>query len=128
MIRNGRPIGRPFFLISFRITSYNVCYTKLLREGRTKAPYYAAITAKSYRRAIDDYYAGRDDPEAYQRELGTMQNRGFTDAYLVNRPFERQDTQSLDFTMQMGTHQVSGMVTETGTHFMCKYTTSYNFV
>ena len=99
------------------------CIDSLKIEGRTKAPYYAAITAKSYRRAIDDYYAGKDDPEAYQRELGTMQNRGFTDAYLVNRPFERQDTQSLDFTMQMGTHQVSGMVTEAGTHFMCKYTT-----
>ncbi len=99
------------------------CIDSLKIEGRTKAPYYAAITAKTYRRAIDDYYAGKDDPEAYQRELGTMQNRGFTDAYLVNRPFERQDTQSLDFTMQMGTHQVSGMVTETGTHFMCKYTT-----
>ena len=99
------------------------CIDSLKIEGRTKTAYYAAITAKTYRRAIDDYYAGRDDPEAYQRELHTMQNRGFTDAYLVNRPFERQDTQSLDFTMQMGTHQVSGMVTEAGTHFMCKYKT-----
>ena len=99
------------------------CIDSLKIEGRTKTSYYAAITAKTYRRAIDDYYAGKDDPEAYQRELGTMQNRGFTDAYLVNRPFEKHDTQSLDFTMQMGTHQVSGMVTESGTHFMCKYKT-----
>ena len=52
-----------------------------------------------------------------------MQNRGFTDAYLINRPFEKHDTQSLDFTMQMGTEQVSGMVTEEGTHFLCKYKT-----
>jgi len=92
-------------------------------EGRTKASYYAAITAKAYRMAIDDYYAGRAPSGRYQEELHTMQNRGFTDAYLVNRPFEKHDTQSLDFTMQMGTHQVSGMVTETGTHFLCKYTT-----
>ena len=92
-------------------------------EGRTKASYYAAITAKAYRMAIDDYYAGREPSERYQEELNTMQNRGFTDAYLVNRPFEKHDTQSLDFTMQMGTHQVSGMVTEDGTHFLCKYTT-----
>jgi U32 family peptidase len=99
------------------------CVDSLKIEGRTKTAYYAAITAKSYRQAIDDYYAGRDDPDAYQRELGTMQNRGFTDAYLVNRPFEKHDTQSLDFTMQMGTHQVSGMVTEAGTHFLCKYKT-----
>lgn len=92
-------------------------------EGRTKASYYAAITAKAYRMAIDDYYAGREPAPRYQEELHTMQNRGFTDAYLVNRPFEKHDTQSLDFTMQMGTHQVSGMVTEAGTHFLCKYTT-----
>ncbi|MBD3800173.1 MAG: U32 family peptidase [Campylobacterales bacterium] len=92
-------------------------------EGRTKASYYAAITAKAYRMAIDDYYAGREPSGRYQEELHTMQNRGFTDAYLVNRPFEKHDTQSLDFTMQMGTHQVSGMVTEDGRHFLCKYTT-----
>lgn len=92
-------------------------------EGRTKTAYYAAITAKAYRMAIDDYYAGQAPSERYQEELHTMQNRGFTDAYLVNRPFEKHDTQSLDFTMQMGTHQVSGMVTEGGTHFLCKYKT-----
>jgi putative protease len=99
------------------------CIDSLKIEGRTKTSYYAAITAKTYSRAINDYYEDHDDPDAYQRELNTMQNRGFTDAYLVNRPFEKHDTQSLDFTMQMGTHQVSGMVTETGTHFMCKYKT-----
>jgi len=92
-------------------------------EGRTKASYYAAITAKAYRMAIDDYYAGSASSDRYQAELNTMQNRGFTDAYLVNRPFEKHETQSLDFSMQMGTHQVSGMVTEAGTHFLCKYTT-----
>jgi len=99
------------------------CIDSVKIEGRTKTSYYAAITARTYRQAIDDYYAGTDNPDAYQRELHTMQNRGFTDAYLVNRPFEKHDTQSLDFTMQMGTHQVSGMVTADGTHFMCKYKT-----
>jgi len=92
-------------------------------EGRTKTAYYAATTAKAYRMAIDDYYADDYHPERYQHELNSMQNRGFTDAYLINRPFEKHDTQSLDFTMQMGTHQVSGMVTEEGTHFLCKYKT-----
>jgi putative protease len=99
------------------------CIDSVKIEGRTKTAYYAAITAKTYREAIDDYYAGRSEAQKYQRELGTMQNRGFTDAYLVNRPFEKHDTQSLDFTMQMGTHQVSGMVTDAGTHFLCKYKT-----
>lgn len=96
------------------------CVNSLKIEGRTKTAYYAAITAKTYRLAIDDYYNESYEPDKYQYELASLQNRGFTDAYLISRPFERNDTQSLDFTMQMGTHQVSGMVTENGTHFMCK--------
>jgi len=95
-------------------------------EGRTKTSYYAAITAKAYRMAVDDYYAGKDDSEKYQYELQSLQNRGYTDAYLISRPFEKHDTQSLDFTMQLGTHQVTGQVNEEGTHFMCKYKTLPN--
>ena len=102
------------------------CIDSLKIEGRTKAPYYAAITAKVYRRAIDDYYEGKNDPESYQKELNSMQNRGFTDAYLVNRPFEKHDTQNLDFSMMMGTHQVSGIVDESGEYFECKYKTFPN--
>ncbi len=92
-------------------------------EGRTKTAYYAATTAKAYRMAIDDYYADELDTERYQYELQSLQNRGYTDAYLVSRPFEKHDTQSLDFTMQLGTHQVSGVVNAEGTHFLCKYKT-----
>ena len=95
-------------------------------EGRTKTAYYAATTAKAYRMAIDDYYEDKFDDEKYQYELQSLQNRGYTDAYLVSRPFERNDTQSLDFSMQLGTHQVSGVVTEDGTHFLCKYKTLPN--
>jgi putative protease len=95
-------------------------------EGRTKTAYYAATTAKAYRMAIDDYYEDKFDDEKYQYELQSLQNRGYTDAYLVSRPFERNDTQSLDFTMQLGTHQVSGVVNEEGTHFLCKYKTLPN--
>lgn len=92
-------------------------------EGRTKTAYYAAVTAKAYRMAIDDYYSGISEIEKYQYELGSLQNRGYTDAYLISRPFEKHDTQSLDFTMQLGTHQVSGVVDEDGEYFLCKYKT-----
>ncbi|WP_297442958.1 peptidase U32 family protein [Sulfurimonas sp.] len=92
-------------------------------EGRTKTAYYAATTAKAYRMAIDDYYEDRVDSDRYQYELQSLQNRGYTDAYLVSRPFEKHDTQSLDFSMQYGTHQVSGVVNPEGTHFLCKYKT-----
>ncbi|MEA2091503.1 MAG: peptidase U32 family protein [Campylobacterota bacterium] len=95
-------------------------------EGRTKTAYYAATTAKAYRMAIDDYYNESIDASKYQYELESLQNRGYTDAYLISRPFEKHDTQSLDFTMQLGTHQVSGQANKEGTHFLCKYKTLPN--
>lgn len=95
-------------------------------EGRTKTAYYAATTAKAYRMAIDDYYKDEFNDAKYQYELQSLQNRGYTDAYLVSRPFEKNDTQSLDFSMQLGTHQVSGQVLQSQTHYMCKYKTLPN--
>jgi len=89
-------------------------------EGRTKSPYYAGVVTKSYRQAIDDYYAGDFDAARYQRELHTTQNRGFTDAYLISRPFERKDTQSQGFSIQYGSHQVAGLVSESGKTWRCK--------
>ena len=89
-------------------------------EGRTKSPYYAAVVTKAYREAIDDYYSGRFDEAKYQKELNTTQNRGFTDAYLVSRPFEKNDTQAQGFSMQYGTHQVAGLVGESGETWRCK--------
>jgi len=89
-------------------------------EGRTKSPYYAGVVTKAYRQAIDDYYAGRYEPERYQKELHTTQNRGFTDAYLISRPFERVDTESHTFSIRYGTHQVAGLVDESGETWKCK--------
>ena len=90
-------------------------------EGRTKSPYYAAVTAKAYREAIDDYYEGRFEPEKYQRELHTTKNRGFTDAYLIHRPFEKTDSQNHDYALSKGSYEVTGLVTEDEEHFYCKY-------
>jgi putative protease len=89
-------------------------------EGRTKSPYYAGVVTKAYRHAIDDFYAGDFVEERYQRELHTTQNRGFSDAYLVSKPFERNNTQSHSFTIQDGTHQVAALVSEDGTTWRCK--------
>lgn len=97
------------------------CVDSLKIEGRTKTDYYAAVTAKAYRMAIDDYYNNLYKPDSYSYELESLQNRGYTDAYLISRPFEKHDGQSLDFTMQMGTHQVSGIVVPNQEYFMCKY-------
>jgi len=89
-------------------------------EGRTKSPYYAGVVTKAYRHAIDDFYAGKFNASIYQKELHTTQNRGFTDAYLISKPFERNNTQSHGFTIQDGTHQVAGLVSEDGLTWRCK--------
>jgi len=95
-------------------------------EGRTKSPYYAGVVTKAYRHAIDDYYAGDFDEKRYQRELNTTQNRGFTDAYLISRPFDKNDTESHGFSIQYGTHQVAGLVSEDGLTWKCKDKTCLN--
>ena len=94
-------------------------------EGRTKSSYYTAITTKIYREAIDDAISGNFRRDYYISELNTTQNRGFTDGYLIHRPFQKLDTQSTFDQMLMGTHQVSGIVLEPE-YFMCKYSTYPN--
>ncbi|HEY9164029.1 MAG TPA: U32 family peptidase [Magnetovibrio sp.] len=49
-------------------------------EGRNKSEYYAAITARAYRHAIDAWYADPEgwSPDPYLREVYTLQNRGYT--------------------------------------------------
>jgi putative protease len=89
-------------------------------EGRTKSPYYVAVVTRAYRQAIDDYYAGLFEAQRYQEELNTTQNRGFTDAYLISRPFEKNDTQSTTFSIQDGTHQVVALVNGDGSSWRCK--------
>ena len=90
-------------------------------EGRTKSAYYTAISTKAYREAIDDFYDGKFDANRYQKELKTTKNRGFTDAYLIHRPFEKLDTQNFETAMSGGTYEVAGLVEEREEFFMCKY-------
>ncbi|KUJ73674.1 peptidase U32 [Ruegeria marisrubri] len=56
-------------------------------EGRGKSEYYAAIVARAYRMAIDDYYADPEnwDPKPYMRELEAVGNRGYTLAFHEGR-------------------------------------------
>jgi putative protease len=90
-------------------------------EGRTKSPYYCAITTKTYRRAIDDFYAGKFDSSCYQNELNTLKNRGFSEGYLIQRPNEKLDTQNHLTAISEGTYQVVAEIVESGKYLMCKY-------
>ena len=91
-------------------------------EGRTKAPYYVGVVTKAYRDAIDEWYeSGKCECEKYYKEILTTKNRGLTDAYLVKRPYERDDTQNLETSLTYGEWQVAGIVNEDEETFMCKY-------
>ncbi len=52
-------------------------------EGRNKTPYYVAQTTRAYRKAIDDWYEDKENwrYESYQKELDTLQNRGYTKGF-----------------------------------------------
>ena len=88
-------------------------------EGRTKSEYYAACTAGAYRRAIDDAVAGCFDPKIYADELNTLKNRGFSDGYLISRPFEKSDSQNLQTSISEGSAQVDAF-SEDGKTFKAK--------
>lgn len=53
-------------------------------EGRNKTEYYVAVTARAYRRAIDDWFAHPEEwkPDAYMSEIMTLQSRGYTVGFL----------------------------------------------
>jgi putative protease len=89
-------------------------------EGRTKSPYYTAASTNAYRKAIDGYYAGNFDLPSYQKELESIKNRGFSEGYLIQRPYERNNTQNIDSTLLEGTHQVYAEVNEDGISFRAK--------
>lgn len=79
-------------------------------EGRNKTEYYAAIVARSYRQAIDDYYASPQNwnYEKYMPELYTLQNRGyclgFHDGKLTNI------SQNYEYTRTLGDWLFAGSI------------------
>ena len=95
-------------------------------EGRTKSNYYAGITARAYRAAIDSYYSGKnndgEDSSFYIKELQTLKNRGFTDGYLIHRPYEKLNTQNHQTAISEGSYQVNAEVDESGEWAVCKHT------
>ncbi|AII14580.1 collagenase-like peptidase, U32 family [Campylobacter iguaniorum] len=89
-------------------------------EGRTKSEYYVACTTRAYRMAIDDAMAGKFKASKYEYELNTLKNRGFSDGYIVHKPYERDDTQNHVTSIEEGTHQVHA-ISEDGIVFKTKF-------
>ncbi|NQV15310.1 tRNA 5-hydroxyuridine modification protein YegQ [bacterium] len=84
------------------IVSYKV-------EGRTKSIYYAAMTARSYRKAIDDMQAGQSFDARNLEDLIGIAHRRYISGFYTKNPSEYGqnyvDPSSQDFT-----HQNAGMV------------------
>ncbi len=89
-------------------------------EGRTKSPYYTGITTKTYKEAIDDFYNKRFKADKYYKELLTTKHRGFSDGYLIHRPYEKLNDQKLDSSISDGQMQVYALVQENGDYFLAK--------
>ena len=53
-------------------------------EGRNKTEYYVAVTARAYRKAIDDWFERPKSwsPDSYMDEIMTLQSRGYTVGFL----------------------------------------------
>jgi len=70
-------------------------------EGRNKSEYYVSITARAYRKAIDDYFENPSawKPEKYLDELATLQNRGYTLGFLDGNA----GPESLNYTLSAST-------------------------
>lgn len=91
-------------------------------EGRTKSSYYAGITALAYRAALDDYRDSNFVLDRYENELLTLKNRGFSDGYLIHRPFEKLNTQNHKTAISEGSYQVNAEVSEDGKFALCRHT------
>ncbi|GHV01873.1 putative protease [Campylobacterota bacterium] len=86
-------------------------------EGRTKSVYYAGCVTRAYRMALDDMASGRFDLPRYESELATTKNRGFSDGFLVKRPFEKNGDQNLLTSQSEGSHTVTAIVDVGGRSF-----------
>ncbi|MBQ7413444.1 MAG: U32 family peptidase C-terminal domain-containing protein [Alphaproteobacteria bacterium] len=79
-------------------------------EGRNKSEYYTAVTARAYRRAIDDWFKSPESwqPDSYMAELMTLQSRGYTVGFLDGNA--GPEAQSYDVSGSFGNWHYAGVV------------------
>lgn len=79
-------------------------------EGRNKSEYYAAITARTYRHAIDDWFENPEkwSPEKYMNELMTLQSRGYTVGFLDGNA--GPEAHNYDVSASLGAWRYAGLV------------------
>lgn len=86
-------------------------------EGRTKSHYYVARTAQVYRRAIDNYLAGKPFDPNLMIELDDLANRGYTEGFL--RQHKHSEYQNYDYGSSKTAHkQFVAEVTEVSASYL----------
>lgn len=84
-------------------------------EGRTKNDYYAAMVARTYRRALDDIYEHRPFDRSLLTELEKVASRRYFSGFLTRGLEERPPADELNFQNEEGdqrwrTHAYAGCV------------------
>lgn len=77
-------------------------------EGRNKSEYYAATTARAYRKAIDDMESGKPFDKKLLEELKKTSNRGFISGFLE----PGKQTEDFQKTAIHQTHEFIGFITD----------------
>ncbi len=79
-------------------------------EGRNKSEYYAAITARAYRHAIDAWFNNPEtwDAKPFMAELETLQSRGYTVGFLDGNA--GPESQNYDVSASTGKWRYAGIV------------------
>jgi len=82
-------------------------------EGRMKSSYYAGITTKIYREAIDSYFAGTYDKDKIQNwkyELENVSHRPYTSGFYLNKP--NYNSQNYETSSYIRNYNYVGIVKE----------------
>lgn len=81
-------------------------------EGRNKSEYYAAVTARAYRHAIDAWFDNSNEwsAEPYMKEIETLQSRGYTVGFLDGNA--GPEAQNYDVSASSGNWRYAGLVRE----------------
>jgi putative protease len=87
-------------------------------EGRNKSEYYAAQTARVYRKAIDDYFDNPSgwQPDEYMKELITLQNRGYTIGFFDGIP--GREAQDYIDTSSKSNYRNAGVIKSSANGFL----------
>ncbi len=87
-------------------------------EGRNKTQYYAGMVARTYRRAIDDYFENPEkwDYNKYLDELYTISNRGFSLAFAHEKPTDLASNYGM--TKSLSEYEFAGYVESWGNDYI----------